>query len=56
MSRMGRPPGKPTIYWTRDEREAIRKVMDDLRKKMPHRTVRSIAQMMIRIEDGEFEE
>lgn len=55
FNRIGRPPGTPTVFWTKAEREAAREIMDDLAKKFPRRTLRAVVQMMLRIESGEFE-
>ena len=54
---MGRPPGKgPTRYWTKAERKLARDALDYLRAKMPYRTERSIINMMLRMEGGEFDD
>jgi len=52
----GRPPGKgATVFWTEAERNILREAMIELALKLPHRTTRSVIEMMKRIDDGEFE-
>ena len=54
---MGRPRGKgPTVFWTHAERSLVRQALDDLLVKLPRRKLRSIVEMMKRMEQGEFDD
>lgn len=55
-SRIGRPRGVPTVFWTKAEIEVVRDAIEDIAKKLPRRTVHAIIKMMLRIEsENEYE-
>lgn len=56
MRRTGRPPGRPTVYWSEKERGDLLAALQRHQKKHKHRSLTAIGRMAFVLSQNHVEE